>query len=269
MNNPSGIITLTTDFGYDDPFVGVMKGKILGRKPDCQIVDLTHGIHAHWPVEAGFWLQKSYRYFPQGTIHIAVVDPGVGTARAILIAEADGHVFLAPDNGLLAQTLRTSNDSVVYRLSQEWLNQQGWPQASFTFHGRDIFAPLAAEFAASGTAPADVGQQTTDYSPCPLEQPTLADNMVHGTVITIDHFGNLITDIEESTLGKLKNPIALTGGKSFRFQNTYGRCKSGDYLALINSFGVVEISRSQGNAAEGLGLGRGTPVTVRETAAGH
>jgi S-adenosylmethionine hydrolase len=246
-----------------------MKGAILSRAPDCQIVDLTHGIHAHWPVEAGFWLQKSYQHFPEGSIHIAVVDPGVGTGRAILVAEADGHIFLAPDNGLLARTLQASDNSVLYRLSMEWLKGLDWPQPSFTFHGRDIFAPLAAEFSIGRAAPADIGPQITDYCPCPLDQPTLADDTVHGAVITIDHFGNLITNIESSTISKLKNPVVLTAGKTFRFHKTYGSCKTGDYLALINSFAVVEISRSQGNAAESLGLGRGTPVTIRETAAGH
>ena len=102
MNAPSGIITLTTDFGHKDPFVGVMKGCILSRMPECRIVDLSHEIMAHWPVEAGFWLEKSYSYFPTGTVHLAVVDPGVGTDRPILIVEADEHIFLAPDNGLLA-----------------------------------------------------------------------------------------------------------------------------------------------------------------------
>src|SRR5688572_21106728 len=102
---PSGVITLTTDFGHKDPFVGVMKGQVLRRFPAAQLVDLTHEVLVHWPAEAGFWLGRSYRYFPAGTVHVAVVDPGVGSARDIAIVEAEGQVFLAPDNGLLAGVL--------------------------------------------------------------------------------------------------------------------------------------------------------------------
>ena len=135
------IITLTTDFGSQGPFVGVMKGVILGRLPDARIVDLNHEIPAHWPVEAGFWVQRSYRYFPAGTVHVAIVDPGVGTTRSIIAARHDGHLFLAPDNGLL-QPLLGSRPAHCHRLADDWLRRQGWPSPSNTFHGRDIFAPL-------------------------------------------------------------------------------------------------------------------------------
>lgn len=268
MNTPSGIITLTTDFGHKDPFVGVMKGSILSRMPECRLVDLSHEIQPHWPAEAGFWLEKSYSYFPAGTLHLAVVDPEVGTERAILIVEADKHIFLAPDNGLLAPILRLG-DAKAYQLSQEWLQQQNWPKISSTFHGRDILGPITAEIAAGREFPASLGTQTKDYVPSPVELPERANDSVHGVVITTDHFGNLITNIEASTIASFRTPIAYSGGKRFRFHNNYAQCKPGEYLALVNSFDVVEISRSQASAAEGLGLGRGTPVTVRESTIGH
>ena len=268
MNAPSGIITLTTDFGHKDPFVGVMKGCILSRMPECRIVDLSHEIMAHWPVEAGFWLEKSYSYFPAGTVHLAVVDPGVGTDRPIIIVEADEHIFLAPDNGLLAPIIELGN-AQAYQLSQEWLQQEDWPKISPTFHGRDILAPIGAEIAAGRVSPSDLGPLTSDYAPNPAEPPQRLDDAIHGVVITTDHFGNLITNIEASSITSFRTPIAYTAGKRFRFHNNYAQCQPGEYLALVNSFGVVEISRSQASAAEGLGLGRGTPITVRESTIGH
>ena len=136
-----GVITITTDFGHKGPFVAVMKGVILSRYPEAKIVDLMHDIPAQWPPEAGFWVCRSYRWFPAGSIHLAIVDPGVGTERDILIVEHEGHLFMAPDNGLLGQLLDTTASARVYRLDMARLDL---PEPSATFHGRDIFAPVAA-----------------------------------------------------------------------------------------------------------------------------
>ena len=143
---PSGVITITTDFGHKGPFGAVMTGVIVSRFPAARVIDLAHDIPAHWPPEAGFWLSRAYRYFPTGTVHIAIVDPGVGTEREILVAERDGHVFMAPDNGLLAPLLEEAGR--ICRLRTEALAGFGIDAPSLTFHGRDIFAPLAAELAA-------------------------------------------------------------------------------------------------------------------------
>jgi S-adenosylmethionine hydrolase len=259
----SPTITLTTDFGHKGPFVGVMKGVIISRCPQAKIIDLTHEIHVHWPAEAGFWLARSYRYFPQGSIHIAVVDPGVGTTRNILVAEHQGHVFLAPDNGLLPLLLSEEPKEPVYRVEMSQIQRYGWPEASATFHGRDIFAPLAADIAAGAIKPADVGAATTDIVPSLLEPALKNGSRVRGTVVSVDHFGNLITNIDADDIVGLKEPEAKAGGQIFQFHHTYGQTTPGDYLALLNSFGVVEIARAEGSAAESLGLGRGAPVTIQ------
>ena len=154
---------MTTDFGLRDPFVGVMKGQVLRRFAAAQLVDLTHEVLAHWPAEAGFWLGRSFQYFPTGTVHVAVVDPGVGSAREIAVVEAEGHLFLAPDNGLLAGVLeRLTQRPVLRHLDEGILPGSGIHRPSATFHGRDIFAPLAAEIAAGRLALAALGPEVEE-----------------------------------------------------------------------------------------------------------
>lgn len=255
------VITLTTDFGHKGPFVGVMKGAILARCPDARIIDLTHEIPAHWPIEAGFWLARSYRYFPAGTVHVAVVDPGVGTARSIIAGEHDGHLFLGPDNGLL-QPVLGAVPAQCHRLSETWRQQQGWPNPSNTFQGRDIFAPLAADLAAGRTTIADIGPPAGALIPSLQDEPVAGTHEVRGTVIAIDNFGNLITNIDAALVAGYRKPEVLAAGHRLPLQRTYGEARPGDFLALINSFGVLEIARAEGSAAESLGLGHGAPVVV-------
>ena len=258
----SAVITLTTDFGHKGPFVAIMHGVILARAPGVEVIDLTHDIHVHWPAEAGFWLEHSFPYFPPGSVHVAVVDPGVGTERHIIAVEYAGHVFLAPDNGLLPDRV-TGADSRAWRLSEEWRATRDWPVPSNTFHGRDIFAPLAADIATGRVQPADIGAPVSDPVPSLLEAPEIGDAEINGTVIAIDHFGNLITNIDAAMLEGLRQPRVYTAGRELPLQETYGRSTPGDFLALVNSFDVLEIARAEGSAADGLGLGRGAPVTVR------
>ncbi len=258
----SSVITLTTDFGHKGPFVAIMRGVILARTPAAEVIDLTHDVHVHWPAEAGFWLAHSYQYFPPGSVHVAVVDPGVGTERNIIAVEFDGHVFLAPDNGLLPDHMLDAG-SRIFRLSENWRATTNWPEPSNTFHGRDIFAPLAADIIAGRVQPADIGPQIHDAVPSLLEAPEVQPNSVQGKVITIDHFGNLITNIDAQLIADLEQPVVQTGGRHLKLQDTYGRSQPGDFLALINSFGVLEIARAEGSAADSMGLGRGAPVTVR------
>jgi S-adenosyl-L-methionine hydrolase (adenosine-forming) len=263
---PSGLITITTDFGHKGPFVGVMKGVILSRFPAARIVDLTHEIVVHWPAEAGFWLARAFGYFPSGTVHIAVVDPGVGTSRDIVIVSAQGHLFLAPDNGLLAPVVSRHPQASIVRLDIARLNRFGIQQASATFHGRDIFAPLAAELAAGRCQPHDCGHPATGLVPGWVDEPAVEAHAVSGVVISIDHFGNLITNIDGALLKRFAVPQVHSGSHTFRLARTYGDTRPGEYLALVNSFGVIEIARAQQSAAEGLGLSRGAPVWVREAA---
>ncbi|MGH8287099.1 MAG: SAM hydrolase/SAM-dependent halogenase family protein [Steroidobacteraceae bacterium] len=262
--NASGVVTVTTDFGHQGPFVGVMKGVMLTRFAEARIVDLTHEIVVHWPAEAGFWLARSFQYFPRGTVHVAVVDPGVGTARDIVAVVAQGHALLAPDNGLLAPVVSAHPDARIIRLAVDRLARLGVQRPSATFHGRDIFAPVAAELAAGRLQPEELGEPTDSLVPAWVEEPTVDPEGVSGMVITIDHFGNLITNIDASLLERFREPHVYAGGHALRLLRTYGDVRPGDYLALVNSFHVLEIARAEQSAAEGLGLSRGAPVVVRD-----
>ena len=258
----SGVVTLTTDFGLKDPFVGVMKGQLAARFPAVRIIDLTHEIPAHWPAEAGFWLARSFRYFPAGTVHVAVVDPGVGSAREIAAIEADGHLFLAPDNGLLAPVADAAAEATLRHVAPDTLARLGIHAPSATFHGRDIFAPLAAALAAGRLQPAELGPLVGELVPGWIEEPQVTAGQVNGTVVTIDHFGNLITNIEPRHLRGIAHPVVRVAGREFALRRTYSDVRPGEYLALVNSFGVIEIAQAERSAAEGLGLARGAPVVV-------
>lgn len=257
---PSGVITITTDFGHKGPFAAVMTGVIVNRFKDARVIDLAHDIPAHWPAEAGFWLSRAYRFFPDGTVHVAIVDPGVGTERDILIARKDTHVFMAPDNGLLGPILESADE--IVSLDSARLPEFGITMPSQTFHGRDIFAPLAALLAAGRISVADLGKQTSSWTPGWLEEPEVHAGKVNGIVVTMDAFGNLISNIDASLISQFRQPVVDVAGHRMAMKATYGRAKPGEYLALINSFGVVEIARAEGNAAEGLGCDRGAPVIV-------
>lgn len=269
---PSGVITITTDFGHQGPFVGVMKGRILSRFPEAKIVDLTHEIVVHWPAEAGFWLARSFEYFPSGTVHVAVVDPGVGTSREIVAVVAGGHFFVAPDNGLLAPIVGRHPDATVVRVNASQLARLGVTRPSATFHGRDIFAPIGAEVAAGRCPPESLGEVIDKDTLVPswVDEPTTepsqaaSPSSVSGVVITIDHFGNLITNIDATLIERFRLPLVHAGSHAFPLLRTYGDTRPGEYLALVNSFGVVEIARAEQSAAEGLGLSRGAPVVVRD-----
>ena len=261
---PSGVITITTDFGHKGPFAAVMKGVILGRFHDARIVDLAHDIPAQWPPEAGFWVSRSYSWFPPGTVHLAIVDPGVGTERDILVVDYDDHVFMAPDNGLLAQLLDSADGARIYRLDASRLDALDLPPPSATFHGRDIFAPVAAELAAGRIAVADIALLVNEWTPGWLDEPDVVANRVNGVIVTIDTFGNLISNIDASLVSGFREPVAEIGGQQIPMLATYGRAKPGELLALVNSFGVVEVAKAEGSAAEGLGADRGAPLVISE-----
>lgn len=258
----SGVITITTDFGHKGPFIAVMKGIIYSRFPAAKIVDLAHDIPPQWPPEAGFWVSRSYPYFPVGSVHLAIVDPGVGTERDILIVEYDQHIFIAPDNGLLGRMLDTASSARVFKLNTDCLSRLNIENPSMTFHGRDIFAPVAAELASGGTTPVSIGTAVTEWIPAWVDEPEVHAGKVSGVVITFDSFGNLITNIDAALLKGIAKPVVHIVGHKLPLLGTYGHAKPGDYLALVNSFGVIEIARAEGNAAEGLGAERGAPVIV-------
>ena len=197
-------------------------------------------------------------------MHVAVVDPGVGTSRAIIAVRAGGHLFLAPDNGLLAPLVSRARDTLIVRLGAPQLARIGVQRPSATFHGRDIFAPVAAELAAGRCQVHELGETVTTLVPSWVEDPAVEARSVSGVVITIDHFGNLITNIDAVLIERFRLPLVHAGNHSFPLLRTYGDTRPGEYLALVNSFGVLEIARSEQSAAEGLGLSRGAPVVVRD-----
>ncbi|HET7810520.1 MAG TPA: SAM-dependent chlorinase/fluorinase [Steroidobacteraceae bacterium] len=259
----NGIVTLTTDFGLREPFVGIMKGVMLAHAAQLRFIDMAHDVSAFQPVEAGFWLAGALRYFPAGTLHMAVVDPGVGTPRAILVALSSEQALLAPDNGLLAPLAVRGRIDRVFRVDNTRLVQFGVSDVSATFHGRDVFAPLAAAIAAGRCNPADLGEEVTDIDQSGWPETTdRADGGVSGVIVAVDRFGNLISNISAARVVALANPTIHVGGLRLPLRRTYGEASAGDYLGLINSFEVLEVARSRGNAAAGLNLAVGAPISA-------
>jgi len=195
---------------------------------------------------------------------VAVVDPGVGTARAIAMVETAGHLFLAPDNGLLAEVLSAAPQSRLWHLSSDALATLGPLRPSATFHGRDIFAPMAARLASGRLAPSMLGIPVNSLVPGWSEEPRVERERVSGVVITIDHFGNLITNIDQQFLRGFVNPQVHAGLHVLPLRRTYGDVRPGEVTALVNSFGVVEVAVAEGRATDLLGLSRGAPVSVRD-----
>lgn len=257
----SGVITLLTDFGLDHPFVGVVKGVILGRFADARIVDLAHGIRPQDVVEASFWLAKTYAWFPRGTVHVAVVDPGVGSARGTLAVSAAGHYFIGPDNGLFGELLDAAPAEQVRSIDTRAL---GLPEPSHTFHGRDVFAPAAAELASGRKSLSELGPNArVEVARLAPKAQAFADR-VEGCVVSIDHFGNLITNIDTPLIAPLRAPELEVAGVRRPLRTTYADAPVGEYVGVINSFGTLELARRDGHAAQSLGLSSGARVVVRD-----
>jgi len=256
---PSGVVTLTTDFGLTDPYVGVMKGVLLAQGSGLRLVDLTHGIPAQDVRAAAFHLAHSWRWFPAGSVHVAVVDPGVGSDRPILVARDRGHLFIAPDNGLLGPVL--SDRAEVRALEVERFSL---PERSRTFHGRDVFAPAAARFAC-GLDPAEAGPLTTDFARLVFPEPSYGpEGQVQGQVLLTDRFGNLVTNVPADRLpGPPAEWVARVGGSEVPLFGAYAEADPGGLLALVDSFGFWEVAVRDGDAAARLGVGAGEPVTFR------
>jgi S-adenosylmethionine hydrolase len=259
----NGLVTLTTDFGLREPFVGIMKGVMLAHAAQLKFIDMAHDVSAFQPVEAGFWLAGALRYFPAGTLHMAVVDPGVGTQRALLVALANEQALLAPDNGLLAPLAARKKIDRIIRIDNTQLVQYGVSDVSATFHGRDVFAPLAAAIASGRCEPADLGSEvdTIDLSGWPATAQR-ADGGISGVIVAVDRFGNLISNISAAQVVALVNPTVHIGGMRLPLRRTYGDAPPGEYLGLINSFEVLEVARSRGNAAGGLNLAVGAAISA-------
>lgn len=262
-----GIITLTTDFGLRDPFVAVMKGQILRRAPEATIVDVTHDVAPYQPAEAGFWLARIQPFFPDGTVHLAVVDPGVGTARRLLAVACGHQTCVAPDNGLLAE-LCARPGAVVREACAATFAAIGAAAAGTTFHGRDLLAPLAAELATGRLPFAAVGQVCVPVPGQVVATVRRKAGGLGGVVVTVDHFGNLLTNIDASDLAPGSEWTVAVGGRRARRVAAYGDAAAGELVALVNAWGLVEVAVAAGNAARSLGIGRGEPLFLHPHPAG-
>ena len=280
------IITLTTDFGTKDPFVGTMKGVILSICPDAILIDITHQIEPYHILEAALTLKASHHFFPVGTVHLAVIDPGVGGPRRPILAETAKYCFVAPDNGVLSLVYQDKELKAVREITaREFFltpedsagspgDSAGSPdpakkRVSSTFHGRDIFAPVAA-WLARGEKPECFGPIIYDYNSLLLpEAQILSDTHLRGKIIYIDSFGNLMSNIDHPLFQSLQDKnkgrgcqISL-GPKVIKGINRYyGEAREKEAGAIFNSWGYLEVYINQGNAHQQLGLGTGTAINI-------
>ncbi|MCY3713170.1 MAG: SAM-dependent chlorinase/fluorinase [Gemmatimonadetes bacterium] len=256
------VITLLTDFGLSDAFVGTMKGVILGICPEARIVDLSHEITPQRIEEGAFVLRTAYAYFPEGTVHVAVVDPGVGGTRRALIVETSRHRFVGPDNGIFAHVYAREADLRVVSVTEPRFML---PEISNTFHGRDVFAPVAAHLAL-GAPVSDFGPEIADYETGTVTKPMAHEGGINGRVLHIDRYGNIITDIGDSLfLEKTRDKrfrIRLADFVLDRVSASYDEVAAGAALAILDSAGLLEIAVNGGNAAEKLGVSTGDRVDV-------
>ena len=257
------ILTLTTDFGLTDHYVGTMKGVILSRCPDAHIIDITHGVPAFslWP--GAYTIDQAASYFPLGTIHVVVVDPGVGTERRAILVEAIGQRFIAPDNGVLSMILSRDPGAPV----REITNQQLFlPTLSATFHGRDLFAPVAAALASGSASPEQVGPILSNAERLPHLEPVQdAPDHWTGTVLSVDHFGNVITNFKAARFRIGEFSLHIHGQAVTTFRNTFGDAPAkGECFAYVGSSGFLELARNQDSAATLLGAAPGDKIGLQK-----
>ncbi len=256
---PRPVIALLTDFGLDDNFVGVMKGVIARYCPDANVIDISHSIPRHSVLHAALVLFGSYSYFPDGTIFTVVVDPGVGSTRKTLAVRTGRHTFIAPDNGCLSPVVRENPGADIYEVT--YLPEGG---LSDTFHGRDVFAPVAGMLA--GGRPLDeLARAIPGVAEFEIPQPqTNASNRIAGSIVYIDRFGNAMSNIPRS-LVKGRAVVRVAGVEIKGVSRSYAEKEPGTPLAVFNSFDMLEIAVNRGNAAEELGIEEGVEVTVELT----
>ncbi|MCS7082807.1 MAG: SAM-dependent chlorinase/fluorinase [Bacteroidetes bacterium] len=252
------IITLLTDFGTADYFVGAMKGEILCRAPDVHLVDLSHEIRPHDILHGAFVLRHAYAHFPPETIHVFVVDPGVGSQRRPVAVRANGYYFVGPDNGLLKLLLDESPFEAVVLDRPEWFR----PEVSRTFHGRDIFAPVAAHLA-NGVPLEALGSPIRELTPAQWTRPIRGDAYIVGQILHVDRFGNLITNIRPEDLPPNRTPVFTA--KDLRCRGlvpAYAAVDPGQALAIVGSAGFIELAIREGSAAGVFDLKVGQRVLV-------
>ena len=265
MPDSARIVTLLTDFGLRDHFVAAMKGVILSLNPNLNLVDITHEIPAQDIDSAAFALGQAYSCFPPGTIHLAVVDPGVGSARKAMAASAGTHFFVAPDNGILSYVQKSEQDFDAYEITADHYFRK---PVSSTFHGRDVFAPIAAwisrEIPLRQLGPA-LPKPVQLKIPVPAK---MRDNLIQASILAVDHFGNLITNLKPGDLPvfDVEHPRAvkmLAGQKEITaFHRAYSEGRPGELFVVPGSTGYLEIVMKEGSAASVLNIKAGAPIGV-------
>jgi S-adenosylmethionine hydrolase len=265
MANSGRIVTLLTDFGLRDHFVAAMKGVMLGLNPDLQFVDISHLVPQQDIHSGAFLLGQAYSCFPAGTIHLAVVDPGVGTARKVLAATAGGSFFVAPDNGILSYVQKGSEDFHAYEVTAEHYFRK---PVSRTFHGRDIFAPVAA-WVSRDIPLQQLGSELENPVQLAIPAPArVKEGLIQAAILATDHFGNLITNLTPGHLPEFDPskplPFRVLAGKKeiTSCYNTYAEGQPGELFLIEGSTGFVEISMRGASAAASLGLKSGNPIGI-------
>jgi S-adenosylmethionine hydrolase len=256
------IITLMTDFGTKGGYVGAMKGVILGINPQCTVVDITHEIPPQGIFEGAFVLGNTYGFFPQGSIHLAVVDPGVGTQREALVVETEDYYFVGPDNGLFTWIFRGREVKQVIGIRNRDFFLE---QISQTFHGRDIFAPIAGHLSL-GRKPHEFGVKLDTCSEIDIPEPKVTDKGFTGEIVYIDRFGNLITNLPRHLLEPLSGQgplqVLIKDKRILGLKTAYAQAKKGELMAIFDSFDLLEISVMGDSAGEALKVAKGEKVEL-------
>jgi S-adenosylmethionine hydrolase len=262
---PRPIITLTTDFGVNDHFVGTIKGVVLDIAPNVEIVDICHSVQAFDVLDGALTVAQAYSYFPSGTVHLVVIDPGVGTDRKPILVTTDRHHFVAPDNGVLSLVYAREERVHVRHITAEHYYLQ---PLSNTFHGRDIFAPVAA-YLAKGVDPAKFGEEITDFVRFHAPKPkAMEGETLRGVVLKVDRFGNLVTNITPQDAPMLfaadPTPFKIAVGKReiTEIHANYAQGAPGEVFGILGSMGYLEIAANRGSAAQIVGAGKGSDVNV-------
>jgi S-adenosylmethionine hydrolase len=259
------IITLTTDFGLSDHFVGTIKGVILDIVPDVAIVDICHSVQAFDVLDGALTIAQAYSYFPAGTVHLVVVDPGVGTARRPILVTSERHHFVAPDNGVLSLVYAREERLHIRHITADHYYLQ---PVSNTFHARDIFAPVAA-YLAKGVDPQKFGEEITDFVRFNAPKPRSMDgSTLRGVVLKVDRFGNLVTNItpqDAPTLFAAEPPrfkIRVGKHEITQMHSNYSEGAPGEVFGILGSMGYLEIAADRGSAARIVGIGKGAEVNL-------
>jgi hypothetical protein len=262
---PQRLITFTTDFGTSDHYVGTMKGVILLINPQAQIVDISNHLHSYDVLDGALTIAQAYKYFPSNTLHVVLVDPGVGTSRRPLLAVTEKHIFLAPDNGVLSLVYEMEERLQVFHITAEHYFLQPMSQ---TFHGRDLFAAVAG-WLSKGVEVAKFGDEITDFVRFAAPKPKpISDKLMKGVVLKVDKFGNLITNFTPKDVPQIFEPepppFKILVGKSevLRMHTAYAQGAAGEVFGILGSMGFLEIATHRGAAARALGADKGSDVGI-------